>query len=43
MKKYTDQSENFIYKKYETLNDLLKYHFEKAHIFEKSLKEMKEN
>ena len=39
MKQYADKSENFLYKKYETLNDVLKNNFLKSVLYEKALKD----
>lgn len=44
MKQYADKSENLSYKKYETLNDVLKNNFLKSVLYEKALKDaLKEN
>ena len=39
MKQYADKSENLLYKKYETLNDVLKNNFLKSVLYEKALKD----
>lgn len=43
MKKYADRTENSIYQKHETLDDLLKTSLLKSLLYEKALEDLQQN